>query len=156
LERKIKIDWRAISACTYCSNHNAKESYCSEHKKELNIYEELRGCEKIAFTGSLSLELFEEIPKDSILRELSINDIASLNPKVRRYMSSKDYGDYFTKTTTLKQDINLAKSEKEGETIVISFERFQAAVKEFENAKAMERYIHLSDHLPLGTSENSE
>jgi hypothetical protein len=152
----MKIDWRAISACTYCSNHNAKESYCAKHKKELNIYEELKGCEKIAFTGSLSLELFEEIPKDSILRQLSINKIASLNPAVKKYMTSKDYGDYFTKTKTIDPETNLAKAEKEGETIIISLEQFQAAVKEFEDEKAMERYMHLSDHLPLGTSEDSE
>jgi hypothetical protein len=143
----MKIDWRAISACTYCSNHNAKKSYCTEHKKELNIYEELKGCEKIVFTGRLNLELFEEIPNDSILRELSINKIASLNPKVKKYMTSKDYGDYFTKTTTLQPETNLAKSEKEA--VIISFEKFQAAVKEFENRKAMEQFMHNADHLDL-------
>jgi hypothetical protein len=143
----MKIDWRAISACTYCSNHDAKESYCTEHKKALTIYEELRGCEKIAFTDRLDLELFKEIPKDSILRELSINKIASLNPEVKKYMTSKDYGDYFTATTTLKPDTNLAKSEKEA--VVISFEKFQGATKKFEDRKAMERYMHLSDHLDL-------
>jgi hypothetical protein len=143
----MKINWRAISACTYCSNHNSKKSYCTEHEKELNIYEELKGCEKIAFTGRLSLELFEEIPNDSILRELSINQIANLNPAVKRYMSAKDYGDYFTKTKTIEPETNLAKAEKEGETIVISLEQFQEATKKFEERKGMEQYMHLSDHL---------
>ena len=145
----MKINWREISACTYCSNHDAKESYCTEHKKALTIYEELKGCKKIAFTGSLDLELFKEIPKDSILRELSINKIASLNPKVKRYMTSKDYGDYFTKTKTIEPETNLAKGEKEGETIVISFEQFQTAVKEFKSRKAMEQFMHNSDHLDI-------
>jgi len=143
----MKIDWRKISACTHCSNYNSKESYCNEQKKELTIYDELKGCEKIAFTGRLSLELFKDIPKDSILRRLSINQIASLNPEVRKYMTSKEYGDYFTETKSINQETNLAKVEKEGETKIISFEKFKEATKRFEENKAMERFIHLSDNL---------
>jgi hypothetical protein len=143
----MKINWREISACNHCSNYDSKESYCQQHKKELTIYEELKGCGDIDFTGYLRLESFKEIPKDSILRELSINKIASLNPEVKKYMTSKEYGDYFTKTTTMKPDTNLAKSEKE--TIVISFEKFQEATKKFEDSKARERFMHNSDHLDL-------
>jgi hypothetical protein len=143
----MKINWREISACNYCKNYDKNKSYCVNQDKELTIYDELRGCEKIAFTGQLSLELFQEIPADSILRELSINQIAKSNSQVKRYMSSKSYGDYFTLTKTINSSTNLAKAEKEGETIIISFEKFQEATKKFENAKATERFNHLSDHL---------
>ena len=148
------INWRAISACNYCSNYNVKESYCKNQNRELSIYDELKGCENIAFTGRIDLELFKNIPKDSILRELSINQISKSNPQIKKYMTSKDYGDYFTETKTINPETNLAKSEKE--TIVISFKKFQEATKKFEDSKAMEKYMHLSDHLPFGTSKDSE
>jgi len=141
------INWREISACNHCRNYDTKESYCKKQKKELTIYEELKGCEGIAFTDRLSLELFKEIPKDSILRELSINQVASLNPEVKKYMTSKEYGDYFTETKTINPDTNLAKSEKGA--IIISLEKFQEATKKFEDSRAMERFMHNSDHLDL-------
>jgi hypothetical protein len=141
----MKIDWRGISACNHCSNYNKKESYCNEQKRELTIYDELKGCEKIIFTGRLSLELFKEIPKDSILRELSINQLSRSTPELENTLTSKVYGDYFTESKTINSETNLAKSEREGK--IISFEKFKEAEKKFKDKKLLNIFLHQSDHL---------
>jgi len=130
------IKWKEISACTHCSNYNKDNSYCKEHKKELTIYDELKGCEKISFTGNLSLELFKEIPEDSILRKLSIGQLAKSNKLLENNISSKKYGDYFNNTKSVNPKTNLSKTEKEGEAKIISFEKFKEAVRKFEEEEA--------------------
>jgi hypothetical protein len=135
----MKINWRAISACTYCLNYNAKESYCKEHKKELTIYDELKGCEEIAFAGGLQLELFSEIPQDSILRKLSIENITKSNPKLENHLKSKQYGDFFNGTKSIEGNLNLSKSDGEGK--IISFEKFKEAQKKFEDNRLFNKMI---------------
>lgn len=143
----MKINWREISACNYCSNYNKKESYCNEKEKELTIYDELKGCERIIFTGGLKLELFKEIPRDSILRSLSIENLSKSNPLLKNGIASNIYGDYFSqsKTIGINSEINLAKSEKEGK--VISFKKFKEAEEAFKRKKAEESFFSQSDHL---------
>jgi hypothetical protein len=141
----MKIDWRQISACNYCSNYNSKDSSCKEQNKELTIYEELQGCEKIAFTGGLKLEFFKEIPEDSILRKLSIEQLSKSNPTIGNLITSKNYGDYFNKSKSIEGNLNLAKSEEPCK--IISMKKTEEAEKEFEWKKAEKRFFHQSDHL---------
>jgi hypothetical protein len=143
----MKINWREISACNYCSNYNSKESYCKGQKKELTIYEELKGCEAIVFTGSPQLDLFSEIPKDSVLRKLSIEHLSKSNPKLINDITSKEYGDYFNSTKSVEGNLNLSKSEGEGK--IISFEKFNEAQRKLEETRALNNFLHLSDHLDL-------
>lgn len=137
--------WREISACNYCKKYNAKISYCNKSQKELTIYEELRGCEQIDFTGDLKIGLFKDIPEDSILRKLSIESLSKANNELKNHITSKAYGDYFNEPLVLNSTVNLANSEKEGK--VISFEKFKEAQRKFNLKKIEARFASLSDHL---------
>jgi hypothetical protein len=135
-----EINWRKISACNYCRNYDEKTSFCHEQKKELNIYEELKGCEEIYFVGPLKLELYREMPKDSILRELSIEQISEANPELKNNLNSQVYGDFFVKSKTVNATLNLSKSEKQGR--IISLERLKKAQKEFQNKRTINQIIN--------------
>ena len=137
--------WRDISACNYCKNYNPESSYCNDSEKELTIYEELRGCEQIDFTGNLDIILFKDIPADSMLRKLSIDNLSKANRQLKNTISSKAYGDYFNEPLIINTNMNLANSEKESK--VISFEKFKEAQKKFNEKKAINKLISLSDHL---------
>jgi hypothetical protein len=136
----MKIDWRKISACNYCSNYNKEKSYCDKQEKELDIYEELKGCEKILFTGNLKIELYQEIPEDSILRSLSIDHISASNLELKSNLTSKTYGDYFNQTKSIDVSLNLSKSEKQGRTI--SLERLKEAQKKIQEKKIINQIIN--------------
>lgn len=143
MERKMR--WREISACNYCKRYNPKNSYCEDSKKELTIYEELRGCEQIDFTGNLKITLFKDIPEDSILRKLSIKSLSKANNELKNDIASKAYGDYFNEPLVITSTVNLANSEKEGK--IISFEKFKEAQEKFKRKKIEARFLSLSDHL---------
>jgi|GEM_PF-4408231 len=137
--------WREISACNYCKNYNPENSYCNDSEKELTIYEELMGCKQIDFTGELKINLFKDIPKDSILRRLPIESLSKANKELKNSITSKEYGDYFNEPLIINTKINLANSEKEGK--VISFEKFKEAQRKFNLKKIEARFASLSDHL---------
>ncbi len=139
------MKWREISACNYCKKYDSKNSYCRNYEKDLTIYEELRGCEKIDFTGDLKINLFKDIPEDSILRKLSIESLSKANNELKNHITSKAYGDYFNEPLIINKNINLANSEKEGK--VISFEKFKEAQRKFNRKKIEARFASLSDHL---------
>lgn len=139
------MKWREISACNYCKKYDSKNSYCRNYEKDLTIYEELRGCEKIDFTGNLDITLFKDIPADSTLRKLSIDNLSKTNSQLKNTISSKEYGDYFNEPLVIKSKVNLANCEKEGK--VISFEKFKEAQRKFNRKKIEARFASLSDHL---------
>jgi 2-iminoacetate synthase ThiH len=148
-EIKMKIDWREISACSYCKHYDPKKSYCNEEKvkKELSIYEELKGCEEIIFTGGLKIELFSGIPEDSILRRLPIKYLEKSNAKISNNIKSKQYGDYFNTTKSIEGNLNLSKSSSK-EAKIISFEKFKEAQEQFDRRLIFNRMINnLPEHL---------
>lgn len=137
------MKWKEISACTYCKHYNPKNSYCNEEKikKELSIYEELKGCEEIVFIGGLKIELFKDIPKDSILRRLPISYLEKANNEICNNINSEQYGDYFNNTKSIKRDSNLSKLSS-GEAKIISFEKFKEAQEKFDRQRIFNQMIN--------------
>jgi len=141
--------WKDISACTYCKHYNPKNSYCEEEKikREISIYEELKGCQEIIFIGGLKIDLFKDIPKDSILRKLPIDYLEKSNNEICNNINSEQYGDYFNDTKSIKRDSNLSKlSSKEAK--IISFKKFKEAQKRFDHERIFNQMINnLPEHL---------
>jgi hypothetical protein len=97
-------DWRDIFCCSYCKNYIVEKAFCSEKNKELNIQEELMGCNDLKYNGKkLEFSFFINLPSDSYLRKLKIKDLEEHNP-IRTTINSWKYSQYFSEKYSLEKN----------------------------------------------------